>query len=187
MYSDNELIQIARNGNFLAEEILAKRYSKLVRISARQYFLMGGDREDLNQEGMLGLLSAIRSYDVNGAASFKTYAERCIHNRLISAIESAERLKHAPLNSGLSLDAVTENESLGDEYFRQPEELLLEQEKFRELRSSLLGRLSSYEADVLKCFLDGMSYKEIAAHLQKTEKSVDNAVQRIRKKFADEQ
>lgn len=186
MYSDYELIQIAREGNFSAEEILAKRYSKLVRISARQYFLMGGDGEDLNQEGMLGLLSAIRSYDVSSNASFKTYAERCIHNRLISAIQSADRLKHAPLNNGVSLETVYESESAGTDCFRQPEELLLAQEQFDELKSNLAGRLSTYEANVLNCFLDGMSYKEIAAHLHKTEKSVDNAVQRIRKKIADE-
>ena len=144
MYSDNELIKIAREGNFSGEEILAKRYSKLVRISARRYFLMGGDQEDLNQEGMLGLLSAIRSYDLNGSASFKTYAERCIHNRLISAIESADRLKHAPLNNGISLDAMTENEPPVVGCYRQPEELLLEQERFEEFKHELQGNFGSF-------------------------------------------
>lgn len=184
MYTDNELIELTRNGNFSAENILAKRYSMLVRICARQYFLMGGDREDLNQEGMLGLLSAIRSYDANRGASFKTYAERCIHSRLISAIEGDRRMKHAPLNSGMSLDSIYENEAMMAEYFRDPEEILLEQERYRELTESLLDKLSHYEVSVLRCFLDGMSYKEIAETLHKTEKSVDNAVQRIRKKFA---
>ena len=106
MYSDNELIIMARNGDEEAEEILAKRYGRLVRVCARQFFLVGGDSEDLIQEGMLGLLNAIRRYDPMGEASFKTYAERCVKNRLLTAVESANRMKNSPLNRGVSLDVL---------------------------------------------------------------------------------
>ncbi len=190
MCSDNELIVQARNGNEFAEETLAKRYGKLVRICARQFFLVGGDGEDLIQEGMLGLLNAIRRYNPDGGASFKTYAERCIRNRLLSAVESANRQKNDPLNQGISLDALRnedENLSGGDwVYTRCPEDIVLEREWFTELQTEYARRLSKYETAVLKQFLAGVSYREIADSLGKTEKSVDNAVQRIRKKFAKE-
>lgn len=182
MYSDNELIHLARNGSDFAEEMLAKRYSLLVRICARQFFLVGGEPEDLIQEGMLGLLSAIRKYDVNGEASFKTYAERCIRNRLVSTIEGANRLKNAPLNQGLSLEALNEAE---EHFSRLPEDIILEKERLAELQTGKLSVLSEYESQVLRFYLDGLSYREIAERLSKSEKSIDNAVQRIRRKFAE--
>lgn len=182
MYSDNELIVLAQKGELFAEEILAKRYSMLVRICARQFFLVGGEPEDLIQEGMLGLLSAIRKYDVCGEASFKTYAERCIHNRLVSTIEGANRLKNAPLNQGVSLEALDEAE---DGFSRLPEDIILEKEQLAELQTAKASKLSDYENKVLGLFLDGLSYREIAERLSKTEKSIDNAVQRIRRKIAE--
>lgn len=182
MYSDIELICSARNGDEHAEEILAKRYSMLVRICARQFFLVGGEPEDLIQEGMLGLLSAIRKYDINGEASFKTYAERCIRNRLVSTIEGANRMKNAPLNQGISLEALDEIE---EGFSRLPEDIILAKERLAEVQSAYASRLSILESDVLRLFLDGLSYKEIAENLNKSEKTVDNAVQRIRKKFAE--
>ncbi len=190
MYSDDELIILARNGDEMAEEILAKRYGKLVRICARQFFLVGGDGEDLIQEGMLGLLNAIRRYDPVGDASFKTYAERCIRNRLLTAVESANRMKNDPLNRGVPLD-VWQREDDGmthsDQFsVRCPEDIILEREQATEIRAEYRKRLSKFESEVLERYLDGLSYREIAVSMGKTEKSIDNAVQRIRKKFAKE-
>ena len=190
MYTDNELIQKARQGDLSAEEELAKRYIKSVRICARPYFLAGGDSEDLIQEGMLGLLSAIRKYDCSGTASFKTYAEQCIQNRIISAIETAARFKHMPLNEGVSFELLEDVQSSGfhgqvkDVFMRQTEDRVIEKERKEELIIDKQNLLSGFEKQVLKMYLDGHSYKEIAVQLKKTEKSIDNAVQRIRKKFA---
>lgn len=189
MYTDNELINLARNGDLFAEEALAKRYGRLVRICARQFFLVGGDGEDLIQEGMLGLLSAIRTYAPDREASFKTYAERCIRNRLLSAVESDNRQKNVPLNQGVSLEALKREDdsfqALNDLVSRCPEDIILEREHFSEIRGKYMKTLSKYELDVLEQYLNGLSYREIAAVLGKSEKSVDNAVQRIRKKFVN--
>lgn len=189
MYSDDELIAMVRQGDSAAEEELAKRYHKMVRICARPYFLAGGDSEDLIQEGMLGLLNAIRTYDCQGSASFKTYAEQCIRNKLITAIASAARFKHTPLNNGVSYELLVSKEPLGfhtsleNTFSRQTEDSVLAKESQQQLNcESVL--LSKFERAVLKQYLAGMSYKEIAKELNKTEKSIDNAVQRIRKKFA---
>jgi len=190
MYTDDDLIHMARQGSESAEEELAKRYSKLVRICARPYFLVGGDSEDLIQEGMFGLLSAIRRYDCGSNASFKTYAEQCIRNRILSAIESASRFKHIPLNDGISLESLSEQNaselqiSAENIFSRQTEDWVLAKERENEIvvqRQALLSRL---ERQVLDLYLNGYSYKEIADKLSKSEKSIDNAVQRIRKKFA---
>ena len=190
MESDKQLILLARNGDELAEEILAKRYGKLVRICARQFFLVGGDGEDLIQEGMLGLLNAIRKFDPEREASFKTFAERCIRNRLLTAVESANRMKNDPLNKGLSLESLEKEEdgSARSEQLsaRCPEDIILEREQVTEIRAEYKKRLSKFETEVLERYLDGLSYREIAALMGKSEKSIDNAVQRIRKKFAKE-
>ena len=185
MYTDNELITLARQGSEFAEDELAKRYSKTVRICARPYFLVGGDSEDLIQEGMLGLLSAIRKYNCTNTASFKTFAESCIKNRIISAVESAVRQKHTPLNERVSLEEL-ENVNVSDDDFfhRLTEDQVLEKEEKTELFVDKNNLLSKFEKQVLECYLGGLSYKEIAERLNKSEKSVDNAVQRIRKKFA---
>lgn len=189
MYTDENLIKKVRLGDDTAEEELVKRYSKLVRICSRPYFLIGGDSEDLIQEGMFGLLSAIRKYDCAGTASFKTYAEQCIRNRIISAIESASRSKHTPLNEGISLDDLTENTSefhVASEnlFLRQTEETVLAKEHETEIMIQKQTILSRLEKQVLEMYLKGLSYKEIAESLNKSEKSIDNAIQRIRKKFA---
>lgn len=190
MFSDNELIHQSRLGDSNAEEELAKRYIKYVRMCARPYFLAGGDSEDLIQEGMLGLLSAIRNFNPNGNASFKTYAEQCIRNRILSAIESAACFKHFPLNQSVSMENFDEINSsdlrmIGENvYFRETEEQVLAKESESELFSNRYDLLSKFEKNVLEMYLQGHSYKEIAEILNRTEKSVDNAVQRIRKKFA---
>ncbi|MCD7769371.1 MAG: sigma-70 family RNA polymerase sigma factor [Oscillospiraceae bacterium] len=185
--TDEELQALARMQESGAEEALAKRYVRLVRICARPYFLIGGDGEDLIQEGMLGLLSAIRSYDPQKGSSFRAYAKSCIQNRIRSAVRSAGRLKHAPLNNGLPLDEVLsdESQSLGVHYFQQsPEEQVLARETEKEFISAYSQRLSSFEAQILDLYLDGLSYEEMAAQLGRDEKAVDNAVQRIRRKLA---
>ena len=184
MFTDQDLLTLARQGNEFAEDELAKRYSKTVRICARPYFLAGGDSEDLIQEGMLGLLSAIRKYDSSIGASFKTFAEQCIHNRIVSAIESASRQKHIPLNEGLSLEdfeILSKDEAL---FSRHTEDEVLGKEDLSERLNNGKKLLSKFEKQVLVMYLDGLSYKEIAEQVHKAEKSVDNAVQRIRKKFA---
>lgn len=187
---DNVLQKLANEGNRDAEEQLAIRYTRLVRICARPLFLAGGDSEDLTQEGMFGLLSAIRQYDPSMKASFKTYAELCIKNRLLSAVKSASRLKHFPLNDGVSLDAILSDESqiplsaYTELFQRSPEELVLARENKKELQLSFKKCLSKLEAKVLDYYLDGLSYDEIAKAIGKDTKAVDNAVQRIRHKLA---
>lgn len=187
---DNELLRLAAEGDRNAEEQLAMRYARLVRICARPLFLAGGDSEDLIQEGMFGLLSAIREYDPSEGASFKTYAQVCIRRRLSSAVKSASRLKHLPLNDGLSLDYILSEESQTqiaanpDAFRRTPEEQVLARESKFELYNSFALKLSRLEKDVLSLYLEGLSYEEIADKTGKDVKSVDNAVQRIRRKLA---
>jgi len=187
--SDAALWAAAAGGDSEAEEILAARYSKLVKACARPYFLAGGDSEDLIQEGMLGLLSAMRQYDPNRAVAFATFAERCIRNRLLSAIQSASRFKHVPLNDYVSLESSQFDERQTvrfSGYLRDPEELLINRERFEEIMGGMQGVLSRFESEVLSRYLNGLSYAEIADQLGKTRKSVDNAVQRIRRKLAQQ-
>ena len=185
--SDEQLQSLAASRQSGAEEALAERYIRLVRVCARPYFLIGGDSEDLIQEGMLGLLSAIREYDPEKGTSFKTYAEVCIHNRIQSAIRSAGRKKHAPLNDGIPLDDVLsdESKSQGAQYFqRSPEEQVLARETEKEFSSIYSRCLSRFEAGILDLYLDGLSYQEIAVSTGRNIKAVDNAIQRIRRKLA---
>jgi RNA polymerase sporulation-specific sigma factor len=184
--TDEQLQALAVERQSGAEEALAERYVRLVRACARPYFLAGGDSEDLIQEGMLGLLSAIREYDSSRGVRFKTYAEVCINNRIQSAIRSALRKKHAPLNEGVSLDEVLsdESQSLGTQYFqRSPEEQVLARESEREFISAYSRCLSKLETQILGLYLDGLSYQEMAVATGRNVKAVDNAVQRIRKKL----
>lgn len=190
-FDDMELQKLASSGNSDAEGELALRYLPLVRKCARPFFIAGGERRDLIQEGTFGLLSAIRNYDGSKNASFKTFAESCIHNRLASAVRSASGKKHDPLNNRVSLEAILSDESrttadLSTELFQlSPEEQVLarENEKSTEqLYLSLINSLSGFEKAVLEHYLGGESYKEIAQHTGKTEKAADNAIQRIRHK-----
>ena len=186
--SDEELQSLAKARVAGAEEALAERYARVVRMCARPYFLAGGDSEDLIQEGMLGLLSAIREYDEAKGATFKTYAETCIHNRIRSAVRSANRMKNAPLNDGVSLEDVLsdESQSLGTNFYtRSPEEQVLARETENEFISAYSRCLSKLEANILRLYLDGLSYSEMAAASGRDVKAVDNAVQRIRRKLAD--
>lgn len=188
--SDQELQACAAAGDPDAEEALAERYVRSVRICARPLFLAGGDSEDLIQEGMLGLLSAIRQYDPSANVPFKTYAELCINRRLYSAVKSAARLKHLPLNNGVPLDSILSEESqpqatsYPEANRRITEEQVLARESEKELHSAFSQYLSGFEAKVLQLYLSGLSYAEMAAQTHKSEKSIDNAVQRIRRKLA---
>ena len=188
-FHDVQLQRLAVSGERSAEEELVKRYMQLVRACARPLFLAGGDSEALIQEGMFGLLSAIKQYDPQNGSSFKTFAEHCIKMRLFSAIKSASRMKHFPLNDGMSLEQLSEESnsqlSAGTEVFnRMPEDLILARESKEELYNALSNCLSKLESKVLDLYLDGLSYQDIASKLGKDTKSVDNAVQRIRHKLA---
>ena len=188
--SDRDLQRLSvQEGDRAAEEILASRYMQLVRACARPLFLAGGDSEDLSQEGMFGLLSAIREYDPEQGASFRSFAEHCIRMRLFSAVKTASRMKHQPLNDSMPLEQLSDDSSsqlsAAPEVFRRsPEDLVLARESKEELKELFARCLSKMEKQVLDLFLDGLSYRDIAKALDKDEKSVDNAVQRIRRKLA---
>ncbi len=188
--NDNELLSMVNSGDKVAEDQLALRYTRLVKICSRPFFLVGGDGEDLIQEGMLGLLSAIREFDLSMNTSFKTYAEICVKRRIYSAIKSASRKKHDPLNDMVSFDDVLSDESssgavtYGVSLRRTPEEQVLAREGVGEIIKTYSRCLSKFEVEVLNLYLCGLSYSEIAELCGKTDKSVDNAVQRIRRKLA---
>ena len=181
----------AASGDRIAEEALVMRYNRLVRICARPYFLAGGDSEDLIQEGMVGLLSAIRVFDPGKETSFRTYAEVCVKNRVRSAIKAASRDKHTPLNTYVpfetpSFDGNTDHYAYGTDPQRleNPESIMIGREELQERMDVLKGQLSGFEAKILGLYLNGLSYSEIAQEVNKSPKSVDNAVQRIRRKLA---
>ena len=177
-YSDEELCLQAASGNRAAEEILVKRYLRMVRICARPYFLAGGDSEDLIQEATFGLLKAIREFSPEHDTRFKTFAEVCIRNRIRSAVATASRSKHAPLNDSIPF----ESPMLGSG--ASPEELYINREEEAERLWRLDQRLSPLERKILSLFLHGLSYREISEQVGRPIKSVDNAIQRIRRKVA---
>ena len=189
--ADEALCSLAASGDRIAEDALVMRYNRLVRVCARPYFLAGGDSEDLIQEGMVGLLNAIREYDPGKGSSFRTYAETCIRNRILSAIRAAARDKHTPLNHYVSyetplLDGNTDSYPLSASRQPQqnPEDMLISREERRERLGTLKGQLSGFEAQILDLYLRGLSYVEIASEVDRSPKAVDNAVQRIRRKVA---
>lgn len=190
LYNDAQLSLMYQQGDEAAGSELASRYRPLIKRCTRPYFLLGGDGEDLIQEGMIGLVHSMQSFDIDGAASFKSYAEVCIKRRILDAIKAAGRLKHMPLNSGLSLEELKSSDEsaglpLGDAgYIPSPEELIIEQEEKDSLYLMCRSILSPLERKVLAGYLEGLSYEEIAAGCQKPVKSVDSALQRIRKKLA---
>ena len=185
-FSDQELQQRFCSGDDRAGDELVLRYRKLVKICIRPYFLAGGDSEDLLQEGMIGLLSAMREYDPSASASFRTYAELCIRRRIISAAKAASRQKHAPLNEGVPLDNLLSCEEQYAALYpgRSAEDQVLDLEWKTEFLNAYSRYLSEFESRILKDYLDGLTYVEIAEICGRSEKSVDNAVQRIRKKLA---
>ena len=186
---DEALCLLAAAGSRLAEETLVTRYNRLVRTCARPFFLAGGDSEDLTQEGMVGLITAVREYDAGKEASFRTFAEICIRSRLYSVIRASARDKQQPLNQSLSLDdshfdsnpLTSGTNNLAQ---RNPEDFLIDREHTAALLSGVRKQLSEFEAKILGFYLDGLSCREIAKAVNKPPKSVDNAVQRIRRKVA---
>lgn len=179
---DQTLQKMARDGDRAAEETLILRYSRTVRSCARPLFLAGGDSEDLTQEGFLGLLDAIREYRPDRDAAFATFAQVCIRNRLRSAVRSAGREKHAVLNAALSWERDHVEPAVAAPL--GPEELLIAREDWAEELGRLEANLSPLEREILEHYLRGLSYREIAQATHRSAKSVDNAVQRIRKKLA---
>lgn len=181
--SDESLCLLAQENDRDAEEELTCRYHRLVRACARPYFLAGGDDEDLLQEGTLGLIKAIREFDRNRDASFFTYAETCIRHRLFTVLRSASSGKHIPLNQAVPLQPSFFEENLP---FAQvdPEFLVIDREKTAALLSDARARLSDFEGKILGFYLDGLTCREIAQTVGKAPKSVENAVQRIRRKVA---
>ncbi len=190
--TDEALCAQVAQGDRIAEEMLVMRYNRLVRVCARPYFLAGGDSEDLIQEGMVGLLHAVREYQPGKEVAFRTFAETCIRNRLFSAIKAATRDKHTPLNNYISFETPSFDGNTDYATFppqseqANPETLYINRESHRERAECLRDRLSGFEAEILGLYLTGLSYSEIAAAVNRPPKSVDNAVQRIRRKLAQQ-
>ncbi|MFW5984647.1 MAG: RNA polymerase sporulation sigma factor SigH [Halanaerobiaceae bacterium] len=189
--SDDELIEIIRQGDSEAQEFLIKRYKNFVLAKSRSYFLVGADREDIVQEGMIGLYKAIRDYDIDRLASFRAFAELCITRQIITAIKAATRQKHQPLNSYISLNKpIYDEESdrtlldvLKGGKLSNPEKVFISQEQYDLIENKINEMLSELEFDVLQEYLKGKSYKNIADSLDKHVKSVDNALQRVKRKL----
>lgn len=185
-YTDEQLCTLAHEGDSAAEETLVLRFTRLVRACSRPLFLMGGDSEDLMQEGMLGLINAIRDYAPEHGSSFRTFAEICVRNRMISAVRSASGKHHTPLNDSIPIEAPLFDESSHyDLSETDPEAILITRETLQERMTLLNNRLSGFEAKVLGLYLSGLSYSEIAGQTGRPLKSIDNAVQRVRRKLVD--
>ena len=188
-YSDEELCARSAAGDRGAEEALVTRYNRLVRKITRPYFLAGGDSDDLIQEGMLGLMKAVREFDGEKEASFRTFAEVCIRNRVYSVLRAATREKHSPLNQSISIETPFFDRNsyaalTGREAHTDPEELMILQENRARDLVKINQQLSPLEGKVLSLYLDGLTFAEIARALDRPPKSVENAVQRIRRKAA---
>lgn len=188
--SDDELIKSAKNGDNEAIEQLVDRYKNYISLKTRTYFLRGADKEDIMQEGMIGLIKAVRDYDEHRQVSFKSFAELCITRQIITAVKAATRQKHIPLNSYVSLYGSSDgNEErapldLVDSSTRfNPEENLIMRENLKKIDEQILKVLSKFEKNVLECYLAGKSYQEISTLLDRPIKSIDNALQRIKRKF----
>ncbi len=185
--TDDELIERLRAGETSVMDFLMEKYKYLVRRRANAMFLLGGDTDDLIQEGMIGLFKAVRDYDTT-AGNFFSFAELCINRQIYTAIEAAARKKHGPLNTYLSLsggDNETEGAFLEDMTAaneRNPEQILIDRESVEDVLARLREQLSPMERTVLDDYLEGMNYHQIAARMEKPEKSIDNALTRIRGK-----
>ncbi|HEX2240228.1 MAG TPA: RNA polymerase sporulation sigma factor SigH [Actinomycetota bacterium] len=190
--TDQELVGRARSGEEQGLETLLERYRSFARAKARSYFLAGSDREDVIQEGMIGLFKAVRDFDTAQETPFRAFAELCISRQILTAIKTANRHKHQPLNSSVSLDAPAYTDSasqrpLSDHLiapaFNDPAELVVSAEEIEAIRDSMRDNLTKLEGDVLRLYMDGKSYEEIAGTLGNHVKSIDNALQRIKRKL----
>ncbi len=191
---DEELVDRAREGDDKAIETLLHRYRHYARAKARTYFLAGADREDIVQEGMIGLFKAIRDFQIEKNTAFRAFAELCITRQIITAIKTATRQKHIPLNSYVSLNKPAAGAAEGDEdrplsdalvgsTMADPAELVISAEEIASIKQSVGRLLSDLETEVLQLYMDGKSYQEIADMLGRHVKSIDNALQRIKRKL----
>lgn len=188
--TDEQLVTLTKNDEG-ALEYLMEKYKNLVLKKSRPYFLIGADKDDLIQEGMIGLYKAIMDYNEDKNAAFKTFANLCITRQIITAVKTSTRQKHMPLNSYLSLDKplfdeetdVTVGENITSELFTEPEQQIIHTEDINNIKSGIETVLTDMEKRVLKLYLAGKSYKEISEVLNKPAKSIDNALQRVKKKL----
>ncbi|NMA83165.1 MAG: RNA polymerase sporulation sigma factor SigH [Epulopiscium sp.] len=190
--ADEEIVERIHEGDEKALDYLMNKYKNLVRAKARTYFLVGADREDIIQEGMIGLYKAVRDYRSDKTTSFNTFADLCVNRQMITAIKAATRQKHMPLNSYVSLNKPIFNEDNDNTVLLDmmmetkninPEDVLIGQENLAFIEEHLEKSLSNLECEVLSLYLEGKSYEEIANHVGKTVKSIDNALQRVKKKL----
>lgn len=188
--NDEDLVAAARTGDSVAQATLLDRYRRFARAKARSYFLVGGDREDIIQEGMIGLYKAIRDYETGHGASFRSFAELCITRQILTAIKTATRQKHTPLNSYVSFDrpkdddpARTVGDTIADLDNVDPLQALVASDEVGRLRQIFSEILSELETDVLSLYVEGRSYQEISDLLGRQVKSIDNAIQRIKRKL----
>ncbi len=189
--TDEALAELAKAGDREAEDVLIRRYVDMIRGKAHLYFIVGADSEDVIQEGMIGLFKAIHDYSAEREAAFGTFAELCVSRQILTAVKTAARLKHQPLNNSVSLstpvnetDGSTLEESLGGDMASNPEAVFMENTLSSLLTDENSSLLSSMERRVLGEYLKGKKYTEIAQSLDKSCKAVDNAMQRIRKKIS---
>ncbi|MCL5059003.1 MAG: RNA polymerase sporulation sigma factor SigH [Actinobacteria bacterium] len=188
---DEDVVEYAREGDDVALEYLINKYKNFVRAKARSYFLIGADREDIIQEGMIGLYKAIRDFRMDKLSSFRAFAELCITRQIITAIKTATRQKHIPLNSYVSLNKPIYDEDsdrtlldvISGTKITDPEELIISREEFDDIEEKMGEILSSLEWKVLMSYLEGKSYQEIAEDLKRHVKSIDNALQRVKRKL----
>lgn len=188
---DEEIVAQAKNGNNRAQEYLISKYENFVKSKAKSYFLIGADKEDIYQEGMIGLYKAIRDFNPEKSTSFKAFAEICVIRQIITAIKTATRQKHIPLNTYVSLNKpIYEEESertlldvLAGLKISDPEELMISKEQMDYIEEKISKVLSGLELEVLTSYLDGKSYQEIASDLERHSKSIDNALQRVKRKL----
>lgn len=188
---DEEIVELVHKGESEALDFLINKYKNFVRAKARSYFLIGADKEDIVQEGMIGLYKAIRDFKEDKLSSFKAFAELCITRQIITAIKTATRQKHIPLNSYVSLDKpIYDEESdrtlmdvISGAKVLDPEELIINREEFDQIEVKMAELLSDLERKVLALYLDGQSYQEISEELNRHVKSIDNALQRVKRKL----
>lgn len=189
--TDEEIVEQVRLGDMEAQEFLINKYKNFVRAKARSYFLIGADREDIIQEGMIGLYKAIRDFRCDRLSSFRAFAELCVTRQIITAIKTATRQKHIPLNSYVSLNKPIYDEDsdrtlldvISGTKITDPEELIISREEFDHIEEKMGQILSSLEWKVLMYYLEGKSYQEIAIDLNRHVKSIDNALQRVKRKL----
>ena len=189
--NDEQVVEMCHQGDSEAEEYLLNKYKNFVRAKARSYFLIGADHEDIVQEGMIGLYKAIRDFKPEKLSSFRAFAELCITRQIITAIKTATRQKHIPLNSYVSLNKPLYDEEsdrtlldvIMEGRISDPEELIINQESLGNIHTKINESLSGFEQEVLEAYLDGKSYQEIAAELGRHVKSIDNALQRVKRKL----